>query len=114
MKKRLQFVVDVSGSMFRFNGEDRRLERSLEAVLLLMEAMPQAAGAAGASGGGGNIDYCITGHSGSSHNIRFLDFDAAKPSNEAERLAILERMVAHAQFTLSGDNTLGAGAERQV
>ena len=44
MKKRLQFVVDVSGSMFRFNGEDRRLERMLEAVLLLMEAMPQAAG----------------------------------------------------------------------
>ena len=39
-KKRLHFVVDVSGSMYRFNGQDRRLERLLEAVLLVLESMP--------------------------------------------------------------------------
>jgi hypothetical protein len=27
--------MDVSGSMYRFNGEDRRLERMLEAALLV-------------------------------------------------------------------------------
>lgn len=28
--KRLTFVVDVSGSMYRFNGHDQRLERMLQ------------------------------------------------------------------------------------
>ena len=36
--KRIRLVVDVSGSMYRFNGHDGRLERSLEAVLMVMEA----------------------------------------------------------------------------
>lgn len=36
--KRLRLVVDVSGSMYRFNGVDRRLERSMEAVCMVMEA----------------------------------------------------------------------------
>ena len=31
-------MVDVSGSMYRFNSHDGRLERSLEAVLVVMEA----------------------------------------------------------------------------
>ena len=36
--KCIRIVVDVSGSMYRFNGYDGRLERSLEAVLMVMEA----------------------------------------------------------------------------
>ena len=36
--KRIRLVVYVSGSMFRFNSYDWRLERSLEAVLMVMEA----------------------------------------------------------------------------
>lgn len=36
--KRLRLVVDVSGSMYRFNGVDGRLERSMEAVCMVMEA----------------------------------------------------------------------------
>ena len=36
--KRIRLVVDVSGSMYRFNSYDGRLERSLEAVLVVMEA----------------------------------------------------------------------------
>lgn len=38
-KKRLQFVFDVSASMYRFNGEDRRLERMLEAALMVSESL---------------------------------------------------------------------------
>jgi hypothetical protein len=34
--KRLRFVMDCSGSMYRFNGYDERLLRCLEAALLLV------------------------------------------------------------------------------
>ena len=37
--KRLRLVVDVSGSMYRFNGHDGRLEREMEAMLMVMEAL---------------------------------------------------------------------------
>lgn len=39
LPKRLRFVVDVSGSMYRFNGLDGRLERMMEAACLVMEAL---------------------------------------------------------------------------
>lgn len=38
LPKRLRFVVDVSGSMYRFNGLDGRLDRMMEAACLVMEA----------------------------------------------------------------------------
>ena len=38
LPKRIRLVVDVSGSMYRFNGHDRRLDRMLQAVLMVMEA----------------------------------------------------------------------------
>lgn len=37
--KRLRVLTDVSGSMYRFNGVDGRLERSMEAVCMVMEAL---------------------------------------------------------------------------
>ena len=37
----MRFVVDVSGSMYRFNGVDRRLERVMESACLVMEAFDQ-------------------------------------------------------------------------
>jgi hypothetical protein len=40
LPKRLHFVLDVSGSMYRFNGSDQRLERLLECALLIMEVRP--------------------------------------------------------------------------
>lgn len=39
--KRLRLLVDVSGSMYRFNGLDGRLERSMEVALMVMEAFEQ-------------------------------------------------------------------------
>eukprot|EP00428_Durinskia_dybowskii_P062357 CAMPEP_0170375242 /NCGR_PEP_ID=MMETSP0117_2-20130122/11058_1 /TAXON_ID=400756 /ORGANISM="Durinskia baltica, Strain CSIRO CS-38" /LENGTH=1559 /DNA_ID=CAMNT_0010630307 /DNA_START=124 /DNA_END=4803 /DNA_ORIENTATION=+ len=100
-KKRVQFVVDVSGSMMRFNGHDRRLERMLEASLLVMEALPRrpvdegtgagvdagdgAEGVDGGDGGSGEgvemnaelaelMEYSITGHSGDTAREVFIDF----------------------------------------
>lgn len=37
--KRLRVLADVSGSMYRFNGVDGRLERSMEAICMVMEAL---------------------------------------------------------------------------
>lgn len=37
--KRIRICADVSGSMYRFNGVDQRLEKSLEACLMVMEAL---------------------------------------------------------------------------
>jgi hypothetical protein len=37
-KKRIRFVLDCSGSMYRSNGYDQRLMRCLEAALLIMES----------------------------------------------------------------------------
>lgn len=35
--RRLHFVLDVSGSMYRFNSQDGRLNRVLETAVLVME-----------------------------------------------------------------------------
>lgn len=37
--KRLKVCLDVSGSMYRFNGYDQRLVKSLEAALMTMTAL---------------------------------------------------------------------------
>ena len=90
--KRLKLIVDVSGSMYRFNGVDNRLERELESVLMVMESF---------SGFENKIVYDIIGHSGDGYNIKFADA-AAPPKNEAERLKVLKTMIAHSQFCSSG------------
>ena len=36
--KLIRLVCDVSGSMYRFNGQDGRLDRQLETILMVMEA----------------------------------------------------------------------------
>merc|ERR1711878_23256 len=51
--KRLRLVVDVSGSMYRFNGHDQRLERMMESTLMVMEAL---------EGFGDRIKYDVSGH----------------------------------------------------
>lgn len=37
--KRIRLCFDVSGSMYRFNGYDQRLQKSLETALLVMESL---------------------------------------------------------------------------
>ncbi|XP_075977606.1 von Willebrand factor A domain-containing protein c12.2 [Anticarsia gemmatalis] len=96
--KRLRLVLDVSGSMYRFNSYDGRLERSMEAVVLLTEAL---------KGYEARIRYDMFAHSGEEHALELVRVDRP-PDNEKQRLQIIRTMHAHAQFCWSGDNTLPA------
>ncbi len=97
--KRLRLLVDVSGSMYRFNGHDQRLERSMEAMIMVMEAL---------EGYTDKIKYDIIGHSGEESAIPFVTASKGAPKNEKERLDVLRMMHAHSQFCMSGDHTLPA------
>merc|ERR1711916_56947 len=81
-------------------GLDGRLERSMEAACMLMEAM---------GGMGHKYQYELVGHSGETPSIPLVRF-GAPPANERERLKVMETMHAHAQFCLSGDHTVEAAA----
>ena len=98
-KKRFHFIIDVSASMYRFNGMDHRLERMIEVVLLIIESMPHDSEL---------YDYAITGHSGDSSQIEFINWGKSKPKNEKDRFEILQSMIAHSQYCLAGDYTLKA------
>ena len=93
---RIKLVVDVSASMYRFNSYDGRLERLLEATLMIMEALKDD----------NRFELEIVGHNGTSAEIPFLNpFDARDAKTQ---LKILESMVAHTQYTWAGDSTLEA------
>ena len=110
----MKLVVDVSGSMYRFNGHDQRLERMLESCLMVMEAL---------EGYSERIKYDIVGHSGEDNDIPFVPILKA-PENDMERLKVdikkrlitltdryfqvLKEMHAHSQFCMSGDHTLSS------
>ncbi|XP_041807194.1 von Willebrand factor A domain-containing protein 8 [Chelmon rostratus] len=94
--KRLRVLADVSGSMYRFNGVDGRLERSMEAVCMVMEALENYEH---------KFKYDIVGHSGDGYDIELVRVDNV-PKNNKHRLKVLKTMHAHAQFCMSGDYTL--------
>lgn len=94
--KWLRICPDVSGSMYRFNGYDNRLERTLESCLMVMEAL---------DGHDQKIKYEIVGHSGEEVAVEFTTADKP-PKNKKERLDVLKTMLAHSQFCVSGDFTL--------
>lgn len=96
--KSLCFLLDVSGSMYRFNGQDQRLDRLLQTTLMLME---------GLEGFEHKYEYSIVGHSGDGPNTTFVDYGEA-PKNDKERLQVLSKMYAHTQYCMSGDTTLEA------
>ncbi|KAJ8960607.1 hypothetical protein NQ318_013899 [Aromia moschata] len=96
--KLFRVVVDVSGSMYRFNSYDGRLDRELEAVVLMMEAF---------EGFEDKIKYDIIGHSGETSNITFVTRNDP-PKNNKERLDVIRTMHAHSQYCWSGDHTLEA------
>ena len=96
--KRLLFVVDASASMYRFNGYDGRLNRSLEAALMIMLAF---------DGMEDRFCYSIVCHSGDSPSIPLVHF-GQPPKNEKDKMKILQNVVAHTQYCSSGDFTLEA------
>ncbi|XP_062313090.1 von Willebrand factor A domain-containing protein 8 [Osmerus eperlanus] len=101
--KRLRVLADVSGSMYRFNGVDGRLERSMEAVCMVMEALESYEH---------KFKYDIVGHSGDGYDIELVRTDKV-PKNNKQRLKVLKNMHAHSQFCMSGDYTL-EGTEAAV
>ena len=100
--KRLSFVLDLSSSMARFNG-DGRLDRTCACAILVMEAM---------HGMQHKYHYEIVGHSGEEERLALVELDA-QPSNRKDRLEVVRQMYTHASFCMSGDNTL-PGAIRAV
>lgn len=90
--------MDVSGSMYRFNGQDQRLDRLLQTTLMLMESL---------EGFEHKYEYTIVGHSGDGWDIPFVPF-GTPPKNDKERLQVLSKMYAHTQYCQSGDSTLEA------
>ena len=92
----IKLVVDVSASMYRFNGYDGRLQRNLEATLMIMEALKDDE----------RFHLTIVGHNGDSADIPFVSKDTLL--DPATQLRILESMVAHTQYTFAGDRTLEA------
>ncbi|CAJ0583659.1 unnamed protein product, partial [Mesorhabditis spiculigera] len=95
--KRLRLHFDVSGSMYRFNGYDSRLQKSLEAALMVMTAL---------EGKEQKVKYDIYGHSGDGPAQVFVQDKF--PKNNKERLDLLKQMLAHTQFCVSGDYTVEA------
>ncbi|KAG5510829.1 hypothetical protein JKF63_07901 [Porcisia hertigi] len=97
-KKRLVFVLDVSASMYSFNGLDQRLTKLLETTIMIMEAF---------AGFESKLDYAMMGHNGDSDHIPLVNF-GVPPANQKERMIICQRMMAYAQHCWSGDNTVEA------
>ena len=60
----MKFVIDVSGSMYRFNGMDHRMERVMEVAVMLMEAFQDSSP---------KFEFELIGHSGESAEIPFVN-----------------------------------------
>ena len=92
----IKLVVDISASMYRFNGYDGRLQTLLEATLMIMEAL--------------NDDdrflLTIVGHNGDSPEIPLVR--PKTPMDPKTQLKVLEGMVAHTQYTFAGDHSVEA------
>lgn len=98
LPKRVTFLFDTSASMYRFNGMDGRLRRTAEVAVMLMESL---------RGFEQKFEYEICCHDGD-HIINELVPFGKPPEDEKERLKVVSKMLAAAQFCGSGDNTLPA------
>ena len=95
-KMRVKLVVDISASMYRFNSYDGRLERLLEACLMIMESLRDD----------DRFQLEIVGHNGTSAMIPLVD--SKSTLDESNQLRVLDGMYAHTQYTYAGDRTLEA------
>eukprot|EP01060_Flectonema_neradi_P011084 TRINITY_DN1814_c0_g1_i5.p1 TRINITY_DN1814_c0_g1~~TRINITY_DN1814_c0_g1_i5.p1 ORF type:complete len:1845 (+),score=374.06 TRINITY_DN1814_c0_g1_i5:658-6192(+) len=93
--KRIVFLIDMSASMYRFNGVDGRLRATMESTVMLIEALH----------GTTRFEWCMLGHSGDESKVELVPF-GKPPQNELERLKVVQKIWAHAQYCSSGDNTL--------
>ena len=96
--QRLTILADCSASMYRFNGTDGRLNRQLEALLMVMEGLDSKIAKE-------KIKWDIVGHSGDSRYIPLSVADNP-PSNDKERLKVLQEAASYPQFCFPGDFTI--------
>ncbi|KAF8581136.1 hypothetical protein K439DRAFT_1517023 [Ramaria rubella] len=96
--KRIRFVFDVSGSMYRFQ-YDGRLQRSLETAVMLMETFDRLSHKE-------KYVWDIYGHSGDSPTISLLE--AGTAPDTAERWKVVEKMSMITQYAFAGDYTIEA------
>jgi hypothetical protein len=80
--KRMHFVIDCSGSMYRFNSNDKRLDRMIDTVLLVIESL---------RGFETKFEYSLVGHSGDQCDILLADY-GQPPSTTGEKLKILQTL----------------------
>jgi len=96
--KRLSFVMDVSASMYRFNGEDGRLDRMIQAVAMVMESL---------DGFEHKYEWNVVGHSGNGPEIIFVDY-GQPPRGRVQRAHVVSQMSSASSIAASGDSTVEA------
>ncbi|THH30493.1 hypothetical protein EUX98_g3701 [Antrodiella citrinella] len=97
--KRIRFVFDISGSMYRFQ-YDGRLARSLETAVMLMETFDRLSRK-------DKYVWDIVGHSGDSAIIPLVDA-GSQAMEVRDRWKVVEKMEMVTQYTFAGDNTVEA------
>eukprot|EP01088_Endostelium_zonatum_P016504 TRINITY_DN4486_c0_g1_i1.p1 TRINITY_DN4486_c0_g1~~TRINITY_DN4486_c0_g1_i1.p1 ORF type:complete len:294 (-),score=63.46 TRINITY_DN4486_c0_g1_i1:29-910(-) len=105
MKKiRVQLMIDLSASMYRFNDVDGRLDREIESVLMFIESFASFEQ---------KFSYGISGHSGDGPDTVLIEF-GKPPRTVGEKLKVVSSMRRLAEYSSSGDYTLesiGKGIE---
>ncbi|CAK4417643.1 unnamed protein product [Aphanomyces euteiches] len=104
---RMLFVMDVSGSMYRFNSQDISFLMLYLISIFVCDIVSLTSRERTFAGFESKFDYAIMGHSGDNPAISFVPF-GSPPKTKKERLKILQKMVAHSQYCSSGDHTLEA------
>lgn len=85
--------------LFRFNGYDGRLDRSLEAAVMIMESL---------RGFEDRFTYALVGHCGDGPKLIPFVSHSSPPENEKERFRVIQKMHGFSQYCMSGDHTLEA------
>ncbi|KAG6885080.1 hypothetical protein C0993_006041 [Termitomyces sp. T159_Od127] len=97
--KRIRFIFDLSGSMYRFQ-YDGRLQRSMETAVMLMETFEKLSKKE-------KYTWDIYGHSGEAPDIPLVLLD--KPPTELrDRCKVVEKMYMIPQYAFAGDYTVEA------
>ncbi|KAI0315297.1 AAA domain-containing protein [Amylostereum chailletii] len=97
--KRIRFVFDVSGSMYRFQ-YDGRLQRSLETAVMIMESFNRLSRK-------DKYAWDMYGHSGDSPEIPLVQVGESV-AEVSDRWKIAQKMEMITQYTFAGDHTVEA------
>ncbi|KAH8112896.1 AAA domain-containing protein [Phellopilus nigrolimitatus] len=97
--KRIRFVFDVSGSMYRFQ-YDGRLQRSSETAVMLMETFNRLTRQ-------DTYVWDMFGHSGDSPTIPLVE-SGHPPAEVRDRWKVIEKMGMITQYAFAGDYTVEA------